>query len=317
MDKDFFTLKVNDLEYVLCDVGASIYSIKYKDELLTLTLKDKEFFKISPQYFGKTLGLIAGRVKNEFSFNNINYKLKETSPGISLHGGNLTSISFERFKHKIKESKNKIDVIFSFSPRKNKNGFNFKINLKIIYSFSKIKNSFSIIFKENIKEESLLNLSNHIYWNLGSDKNINDYYLKFDSPFIGKMRDDLLIIDKEETIDFLNFKRKSKLKPRLDKASKTSVGTIDNTFIFNEKDKVHSCILENDKYSLKVKTNYPAMNIYVDSSLTPVSFLNRDDLKERRGIALEPQLFVLDLNSINFKKGDKYSYFIKYDIKKK
>lgn len=313
----FFNVKVNKLKYTFCSIGASIYSIEYDNNLLTLTPKDKDFFIKSPQFFGKTLGLVAGRIKSEFKYNNQNFKFNETHPGLSLHGGYLNSISFEDFKYKIKEYKNKIDVIFTHSPRKGKNGFNSKINLKIIYSLNKLNNSFKIREIGYVKDDSFLNLSNHIYWNLSKDKTINDYKLKFDSIEIGTMNEELLIIGKEKTPEYLNFNRKTKLKSRLDIASKTSIGTIDHTFIFNKNNKINKCLLENKNYILKLSTDLPAMNIYCDSSLTDVKFLNRDDLYERRGIALEPQLFNLDLDSIYFKKGEKFDHYIKYQIIKK
>lgn len=317
IDEYFFFIKVKDLIYTFCDIGASIYSIYFFDTLLTLTPSKKEEFINSPQYFGKTLGLVAGRIKSKFNYLNKEFNFKETNPNLTLHGGHLTSISFSRFTHKIKEYKNKIDVIFFLKPRKNENGFNGKVHLKITYSLNKLKNEFKIKEEAFIKEDSFLNLSNHIYWNLGNSLNINCYYLKFDAPSIGEMNDDLLIINKINTPKYLNFKRKARLESRLNIASKLKIGTIDNTFLFNKENKINKCLLETSKYKLKLKTNYPAMNIYCDSSLSPVLFLNRTDLKERRAIALEPQLFNLDLDSIYFKKGTKYSYFIDYEIIKK
>ena len=64
-----------------------------------------------------------------------------------------------------------------------------------------------------------------------------------------------------------------------------------------------------------MKTNYPAMNIYLDNSLSDAKFNNRSDYGLMRGIALEPQLFVLDHNQITFYKGDTYDYKIEYSLK--
>lgn len=65
-----------------------------------------------------------------------------------------------------------------------------------------------------------------------------------------------------------------------------------------------------------MKTNYPAMNIYVDNSLIDYKFKNMDGNFKRRGIALEPQLFGFNKDSISFEKGDTYNYKIEYSIKR-
>lgn len=310
---DFFKIKANEIEYVFSSCGASLYSLKVNNKDLILSLSDKEFFLKSPQYFNKTLGLVAGRIKSNFIYDNKEFSFLDTGDEICLHGGHFNSLSFKNWNYKIKEFKNKIEVKFSISSIQSKKaGFTAKNKIYVIYDLYKNKNGFKIKFKVNVKEDTFLNLSNHIYWNLNSSKDINDYYLKFNASNIGKVNDELLIVDTIVTPSYLSFKRKSKLKPHLDEAKKLKIGTIDNTFIFD--DKINKVLLENNEYKIKMKTDYKAMNIYCDSSMTDVKFNNRSELKERRAIALEPQLYVYDLSSIYFKKGDKYNHFIEYII---
>ncbi len=318
----YFTLPLkeyNHLTFKFSNMGASLFSLYYDDEPLILELSDTATFLHSLQYFNKTLGLTAGRIKSEFTYKDVEYHFKDDKkhPGIMLHGGEESSISFKLWKFKLRKYKNRIDVIFTYSPRRNQNGFKGKVTLYNIYSIYLDKPHFRIRQKAKIKEDTFINLSNHIYWNFNRSLTVDDYSLKFDAPYIGKCDDNLLIVDTIKTPDVLSFKKKAKLKSRLDKLEKTSIGTIDNTFLFNEKDKTHSLLLENKEYLLKMKTNYPAMNIYVDSSLTPLSFKNRSDFKARRAIALEPQKYIFDLDSIYYKKGQKYDFYIDYQIKHK
>ena len=312
---DFITVKACDLTYTFCSCGASLYSLYDGDNPLNLVLEDKDLFLKSTQYFGKTLGLVAGRLKTNFKIGDKEFKLKDSGENICLHGGDIKSLSFKNWKYEVKDRKNKIDVKFTISPRKGDEGFDGKVRINVIYSLSKKKNSFKIIFKVNVIEDSLINLSNHIYWNLSKDLTIDDYKLKFDAPKIGELDNRLLIVGTIKTPDYLRFKKKSMLKSHLDAADKTSVGTIDNTFLFNKDEgKKHTVTLENKNYKLTLKTDYPAFNIYADSSLSNVKFLNNKDLKARRGIALEPQLYDFDLDSIYFKKGEKYRHYIEYKI---
>lgn len=315
---DFIKIKACDIEYTLCNFGASMYSLHFNNDPLILELESKDEFLTSPQFFNKTLGVVAGRIPSLIKLNDKEYHLKEDGDNnFSLHGGKETSISFKNFKYKIKEFKSKIDVIFTYSPRKGENGFPGKINIKIIYSLFKESNKFKIKLLSNVKEDSLINLSNHIYWNINKSKTINDYKLKFDAPRILKIDSNLLPIDKELTPNYLLFKRSKALKSSLDIASKKEIGTIDNTFIFNELNKKHKVTLKNEEYEIIMSTNYDAMNIYCDSSLTRVKFKNNPELKERKAIALEPQKSVIPLSNLIYKKNDKYNYFIEYKIKRR
>ena len=63
------------------------------------------------------------------------------------------------------------------------------------------------------------------------------------------------------------------------------------------------------------KNKIISMNIYVDNNMTPLKFKNRDDFGKRRGIAIEPQRWLFDRESITLRKGEKYSHYIDYKFK--
>ncbi len=309
---DFIEIKVNELNYVFCSLGASMYSLHFENDPLIMEIKEREVFLNNPQFYNKTLGVVAGRIPSQVELNNQEYHLKEDGDNpFSLHGGKLDSISYKVFKYKIKESNNKIDLIFSISPRKGENGFPGKVNIKVIYELSKVSNKFKIKLEGYAKEDTLLNLSNHIYWNLNS-LDINDYSLKFNASNILDIESNLLPKGIINTPNYLNFNHKRKLKGVLDIVSKKEIGTIDNTFIFDSK--INKVELSNDKYVIKMKTDYEAMNIYCDSSLTPIEFTNNKDFKERRAIALEPQHNVYPYTNLILNKGNKDKHYIEYKI---
>jgi galactose mutarotase-like enzyme len=319
-DKKNVFIEVNNglnLKMTFCNFGASVYSIYYDNEPLNLIIKDKEQFLKSNQFYGKTLGPVAGRMLCDGQINGEEYHLTETNEGtnFSLHGGFMNSLSFKTWKYSVKDNKNEIRVIFSYKEKDGFNGFPGSSSIKVIYSLSKTKNSFKINFVGSAKTPAFLNLSNHIYWNFANSRDLNDYYLKMNANTYGYLRDDLLIIGVDDVPPFLDFQRSKKIKGSADFIKKNlPIGTIDNTFLFDGK-KGNAC-LKNKEYTLKLVTDLPAMNIYLDSSMTPVIFLNRNDFVERRGIALEPQLFTFDTDSMKLLPGQKYNHKIIYTIKK-
>jgi aldose 1-epimerase len=319
-DKKIVFIEVNNglnLKMEFSNYGASVYSIYYNEEPLNLIIKDKEKFLNCNQFFGKTLGPVAGRMVCDGELNGEKYHLNETNEGtnFSLHGGLMNSLSFKPWKYSVKDNKTAIKVIFSYKIKDGFNGFPGSSNIKVIYTISKTKNSFKIDFVGKAKTPAFLNLSNHIYWNFAKSKDLNDYYLKMNANTYGYLRDDLLIIGVDDVPAFLDFQRSKKIKGSADFIKKNlPIGTIDNSFLFDGK-KGNVC-LKNKDYTLKLVTDLPAMNIYLDSSMTPVEFLNRDDFVERRGIALEPQLFTFNTESMKLLPGQKYHYTINYTIKK-
>lgn len=304
-----------NLRICLSNFGAGVYSIYYDNNLMTLTLKEKEDYLFNPCYFGKTLGVVAGRLPVDGYLNNGEaYHLLDTGNGLDLHGGDLKSLSFKSWKYKIKENENEIRIVFSIKTKDKENGFLGSALIKVAYIISKKDNKFKIKFNGKINKDCLLNLSNHIYWNFKNSKDLNGYSLKVNADRDAVMNENLLHIGIEEVPAYIDFRRMKSLKSSMNFIERNiSIGTIDNTFLF-ENNKKGNVILKNDEFLIKLKTNYPAMNIYVDNSLRDFRFLNRNDLAKRRGIALEPQLFGFDRKSICFEKGDKYNYELEYKI---
>lgn len=301
----------------LVTFGAGVYKLTFDDTPIILTLTDVEDYLYSPQYFGKTLGPVAGRLKKKGLIDGNEYVLNcQESKRFSLHGGELKGVSFKNFDYKIKESNKKLDVVFSYTTRLNEAGFPGKLRIYVTYSFIKGKNEFKILYKATTPSEATFcNLSSHMYFNLG-DKNISNHYLKMNVYNVAKCEDDLLIVDKEPVKSELDFKKSAKLNPRIDYIEKHDFKkTIDDTFIFDENPGKVS--LWNDKFRLDLTTDCSAMNIYVDNSGTDVHFINENDSEKRRGIALEPQRFILNNKEITLKKGEVYKNFIDYKFKKR
>ena len=316
---DWIDIKTDsNIEARLCTFGASVYSLKVFNENVILSLKDTEEFLNCPQYFGKTLGRVCGRIKSKGYINNNTYSLPPTlNYDYTLHGGDLNSLSFKNFTYVIKESKNSIKVIFTIVDKDFSNGFPGKARINVIYEFSNIKPILKIRFKGKANKDTLMNLSNHMYFNFNNDYDLSDYYFKMNASQYGVTDENVFIIDTKDVPSYLDFNKMSKIKPRLKDIESSLLKTIDNTFIFNEVNKKKPQVsLKNKHIRLDLYTDYPSMNIYLDNSLTPVKFINRDDFSLRRGIALEPQLYNYDFNSLILNKGEKYDHFITYKFKK-
>ncbi len=305
-----------NLKVTLSSFGAGVYSIYFKEKPQILELEDFSDYMHSSAFYGKTLGVVAGRLKKDGILFGEEYHLKqEKNFDYALHGGALDSISFKNWATSVKDSAKKLAVTFSYTTRKDENGFPGKARIAITYEFSKTRDSFKLIQKATTPSEAtFVGLSNHMYFNLANSLDVSNHYLKMNCDKVATTDASLLIDGVKDIPEILDFRKAAKLNPRLDKIEKHDFkGTIDDTFLFD--DKLGKVTLKNAEVALNILTDYPAMNIYVDNTMSPLKFKNRDDYKKRRGIALEPQLFLFDRNSLVLKKGEKYRHYIEYKFK--
>ena len=304
-----------NLKATLSSYGAGVYELSYKDRPVILELEDFSDYMHSSAFYGKTLGVVAGRLKKDGILDGEEYHLApDGTNDFSLHGGKLNSISFKNWKTTVKESNKKLAVSFSIVTRKGENGFPGKARITITYEFPKNRDSFKLWQKATTPSEAtFVGLSNHMYFNLDT-LDISAYYLKMNCDKVAVTDETLLITGVRDVPQELDFRKSAKLNPRLDKIEKHDFKhTIDDTFLFDSKP--GKVMLKGDEITLNIVTDYPAMNIYVDNTQTPLVFKNRSDFKKRRGIALEPQLFLFDRKSITLRNGEKYNHYIEYKFK--
>ena len=170
----FITLENKfNTEITLCNVGASIYNIKtlgrygLSESILVTPLRKNEFI-YSNSYFGKTIGRTGGRISNSiFELNSKTYKIKSNDPN-GLHGG-IDGISMKEFDYLENETRDYYEIIFYYLSPNLESGYPGNLKLDVIYRLYKNENKLSVNYKATTDEDTLLNLSNHSYFNLNSE----------------------------------------------------------------------------------------------------------------------------------------------------
>ena len=290
---DYVTIKNSKgLEVTLSSLGAGVRSLHLHGKPLLLELKNEQDYLSSDQFFGKTLGRVAGRMPSEFKLGQREFHLPGDRQGICLHGG-------------IKEA-----------------GYPGNLSLNVLYLLKLDALEFSILYDAYSDRDTYLSLSNHMYWNVFGSADVDDYQLQVNASRIGSFKKGTqLIIGDEPVPECLDFRRMTKLKIRLDQIQKElgAKMTLDHTYRFDEVDiKKPNVILETEKLRIETYTDFDAVNFYVDSSLNPWEFSNRDDLKAapRRGIAIEPENFP-SLANIFLPAGKNYRHKMTYKLMEK
>ena len=160
-------------EVVLSTVGASIYDIKTLDyenrfESIIYTTKDKYEFNTERSQLGKTIGRTAGRISDsKFKLNGKLYKIPSYDKN-GLHGG-LDGLSYKEFSYKRVDLEEYIEVEFYYKSKDLESGYPGNLDLKVIYRLYNTENKLTLTYKGVSDKDTLLNLSNHSYFNLSGN----------------------------------------------------------------------------------------------------------------------------------------------------
>ena len=269
---DFIVLKNKfKTEVTLCTLGASIYDIKIVDmdsklESILYTTKDKVDFETERSCLGKTIGRTGGRISNsKFKLNGIEYKIPSYDPN-GLHGG-IDGVGYKEFSYNKKETKEFDEVEFSYYSKDLESGYPGNLELKVIYRLYKDINKLSLTYNAVSDKDTLVNLSNHSYFNLSGNakRNIFDEELFIDASKMEEIKELLprRIMDCKE---IYSFKKMHKIGDYIkdDEIIKNTNG-YDFPYIFDEQSKDKFNVILKDKESkrvLKIKTSYPTVVIY-------------------------------------------------------
>lgn len=307
----------NDFEISLCDVGASVYYVKVNKDYLTYHPDKINDFLTSKAYHGKILGRTAGRIKDgKYTINKVKYQLDLNENGVTCIHGGKDNFSYKKFKYKVIDKKDFIQVIFTYKSKDNDSKFVGECDVKFTYTIFKDVNIFILNLEGVSNKDTLMNLSTHIYWRL-LGKDILNHKLYVDSDY--HIANNLItqvnekVIKNNSSFNFKKMKEINKDIAKVIKLEKVSNG-YDHAFILNDSDKA-KIVLSNGKYTLNVDTDYKACNIYTNCNPTTLNMKGYGKDSLYKGIAIEPQLPFTSYKDIILKKNKKYNKFISFEIK--
>ena len=302
------------LKVTFCNIGASIYSIIYNNELMTLTPKSPRDFLKPTIYYGKTIGGIANRVKDgKITIDDKEYQLLLNEGNNALHGGKY-ALSDCIFRSKINFGNNFFTILYTFKKKKMIDGLPGTITYYITYCLNDMSNELLADMKAISNDKTIISLTNHSYFCLGNDS-IEGLYLTLPaSKYVLPNPVDLTPGEEKEVNKVMDFRKKKLITRDINdkdiQASKTK--GYDHHFIFdNDKEPV---ILENSKYKLEIKTDFPGCQIYTDNYPDDIA-MKSTDKPCLRGVAIEPQDSPLERKTVL--KGQIYHHQITYSFSKK
>lgn len=283
----------------------------------------REYEKYSP-YFGAVIGRVAGRIKDaQFELNGNRYKLSRNENQNHLHGG-LKGFSHVLWDANIIERNRNAGIEFTYTSPDEDEGYPGKLEMKVTYLLNN-QNELLISYEGISDRKTLLNPTNHSYFNLSGDlkRDILDHVLTVKSDQFLEIDDELLptgnLIDVENTP--FDFRKGRKIREGVCSSHPQNIlvgNGYDHPYLLRNNHQQE--IILTDKESgreLVIETDQPSFVLYTGNQLEDDFQIRGVQSRKYLGICLETQrppdsTHHPHFQSVVLEKGEVYHSETKY-----
>lgn len=192
---DLFTLRnKNNMEVCITNFGGRIVSVMVPDKDgqmrdIVLGFDSIQDYISKPSDFGASIGRYANRInQGKFTLDGVEYQLPRNNYGHCLHGGP------QGFQYRVFDAvqPNPQEVELTYVAKDGEEGFPGNITCKVLMKLTD-DNAIDIRYEAETDKPTIVNMTNHSYFNLDGDAGSNadhlltvdaDYYTPVDSTFM-------------------------------------------------------------------------------------------------------------------------------------
>jgi len=314
IDKTYFGITdgADVYRYTLTnELGYNISIITYGGAITSLWAPDRngtfgdivlgfgslEDYVSNPRYFGALIGRHANRIAGgRFTLNGVEYQLPQNNGANHLHGG------FKGFDKRVWSAKEKDDVLhLSYFSKDGEEGYPGNVEAFVDYRLS--GNELSIEYRASTDRDTIVNLTNHSYFNLKEQGTILKHELTLNADSFTPVSEDLIPTGEIKRVcdTPMDFRDGRAIGSQIDL---TGSG-YDHNFVLNDWDgSLRSAVQLYEPTSgrlLEILTTQPGMQFYSGNFLDG-SFIGKNGFAyvKYAGLCLEPQHFPDAPNHPNF-----------------
>ena len=321
--------------------GATVTSIKIPDKSGKIIDVTQGYDNVSPYelhpvgHAGGTIGPVANKIDNaKFVLNNVEYKLEANKDKGKTHcHGGSDGFDLKNWSPKVLSD----GIEFSYTKKDMENGYPGNTKVKVIYKFDN-NNNLHINYQASTDKDTLLNMTNHTYFNLDGSENTQENSVY---EHIVKLPNSKTITENNEisipTGKFLDvkntpfdFSKPQKIGDVINKESEQLKigGGFDHNYRidgYDGKTLIEAADVKSTKtgINLKVYTNLPGFQFYSANHLgkkeQPAGKTGAK-YEKRSAFCVEPQFYPNAINTPQFeekgilKKGEEYKREIVYSF---
>ncbi|HLZ90820.1 MAG TPA: aldose epimerase family protein [Candidatus Acidoferrum sp.] len=164
------------MEVSITNYGATVVSIQAPDRAgktadVVLGFDTLEGYESGKAYFGATVGRYGNRIGGgKFSLDGKTYTLPQNNGKNTLHGG-ITGFNKKVWKAKEMASKDGESLELSYLSPDGEEGFPGNLSVKVVFTLPAERNELIIDYRATTDKDTVLNLTNHSYFNLAGEGN--------------------------------------------------------------------------------------------------------------------------------------------------
>lgn len=276
--------------YVLTNkAGAEATVLNYGAKIVSLSAPDKdgkltdlvlghnnltEYLNSEEAYFGAVCGRTGNRIaKGQFTLDGATYNLPINNGPNSLHGGIK---GFNAVVWDVKQIDNQT-LELTYLSKDGEEGYPGNLTVKMVYQLTDA-NAFEITYEATTDKATILNLTNHSYFNLSGagDESVYDHVLTIAASTYLPTDDTAIPLGMPESVKNtpFDFTTARTIGERIDDDFKQlHIGKgYDHTFVFDKKDgelaHVLTCYSPKTGIQLDIETTEPGVQVYTGNWMT-------------------------------------------------
>lgn len=308
---NFILKNTRGMQVEVLSLGATLKRVLVPDsegkfENVILGWQDLNTYEQHPGCLGAVIGRVAGRIyRGEATISGRKYHFSTRPSGNTTHGGNR-GFHLQDWEGKLDETENEVSVRLTYFSVDNEEGFPGNLEVSVMYTLNN-ENELTISYQATTDKETLVNLTNHAYFNLSGEakRDILDEELYINSEGIYELDNNLiptgkiLPLDEKKCFDFREPKKVGKDINQKDEQLRNGSG-YDHIWKLNEGQIAVNLYDSISKRNMKVTTSEPAVVVYTMNHVNQSYVLDNGKPPSRRyAICFETQKPAIGYEEVN------------------
>lgn len=317
------------MQVEVLNLGGIITKILTKDskgnlENVVLEYEDWNSYITNPSYFGAVIGRTAGRIyQAKATINDKVYEFAKNDSDNSLHGG-TDGFNKKIWDVKTEQNDDSVIVQLHFVSEDLEENYPGKLDTYVIYCLNN-DNELIIDYKATTDKDTLVNMTNHTYFNLSGNakRSILNHKIYINSKQICELDDKLIPtgnminVSENKVFDFQQAKAIGQDIDYEDKQISYASG-YDHPFLINDSDVTVKLCDPVSKRTMQIKTSEPCVVMYTMNGADKDNKIANGQIQKKRfAVCLETQKLPIGYNEIFkegslLRKGETYTQKTKY-----